>query len=259
MLLRCRDIDVQVAEWGRGRPLVLVHGIGGDHRSWRGLVPHLAMERRVLAYDVRGHGGTSLGGADGTLRQLGEDLLALLDALRLERADVCGFSLGGTIVLQAAILAPARVDRLVAVATSSRVGRAARQWYSDHAAAAEQGPAALYAALDRDAAEGGGDAGEQARLRREAIGDGAGYANACRAMAAMGEAPLDGALAGIRAPSLIVAGERDPRCPPRAGEIVAGGIPGARLHVVPGAGHMLPQDHPTELARLVTEFLGSPP
>src|SRR5262249_35625983 len=71
--------------------------------------------------------------ADGTLAQLGGDLVALLDALDLGRADLCGFSLGGTIVVRVAIDYPERVGRLVPVATSSRVGRAAAAWYDGQA------------------------------------------------------------------------------------------------------------------------------
>jgi len=54
-------------EWGRGEPLVLVHGLGDDHRAWRKVLPWLALERRVIACDLRGHGQTTLGAADGTL------------------------------------------------------------------------------------------------------------------------------------------------------------------------------------------------
>src|SRR5262249_5075822 len=84
------------------------------------------LERRVIAYDLRGHGQSTLGVPDGTLTQLAGDLVALLDALELERPDLCGFSLGGTVVLRAAADHPERVRRLLPVATSSRVGRGAR-------------------------------------------------------------------------------------------------------------------------------------
>src|SRR5215472_13043764 len=127
----CRDIDVAWVEWGRGDPLVLVHGLADDHRAWRKTLAWLALERRVIAYDLRGHGQTALGAPDGTLSQLAGDLVALLDALDLERPDLCGFSLGGTIVLRAAADHPQRVRRLLPVATSSRVGRVAAPWYEE--------------------------------------------------------------------------------------------------------------------------------
>ena len=195
---------------------MLVHGLGEDHGAWRDTLPWLGRERRVIAYDVRGHGGTGLGDAGGTLAQLAGDLVALLDALGLARADLCGFSLGGTIVLRVAIDHPDRVGRLVPVATSSRVGRTAAQWYEEQARTADGG-----------------------------------VANASRAMARLAGEPLDPDLPRVRAPTLVVAGELDDRCPPRAAAVIAAGIPGARLRVVPGSGHYVARERPAELSRAV--------
>src|SRR5947208_13110287 len=98
----CNDIEVAWHEAGRGDPLILVHGLADDHRAWRRAVPDLMLHHRVLMYDLRGHGETSLGAADGTLRQLGDDLAALLDAIEVKRAHIASFSLGGTIAIRAA-------------------------------------------------------------------------------------------------------------------------------------------------------------
>src|SRR5262249_60215746 len=94
-------------------------------------LPDLMLRHRVILYDLRGHGETSLGMPDGTLRQLGEDLAALLDAIGVERADVAGFSLVGTIAIRPAFDHPEHVDRLVLVATSTRVGRSSAGWGSE--------------------------------------------------------------------------------------------------------------------------------
>ena len=91
--------------------MVLVHGLADDHRAWRKTLAWLALERHVIAYDLRGHGQTTLGAPDGTLAQLTADLGALLDALNMERVDLCGFSLGGMIVMRAAADSPRRVRR----------------------------------------------------------------------------------------------------------------------------------------------------
>jgi 3-oxoadipate enol-lactonase len=249
----CGDIEVAWSEWGAGEPVVLVHGMGDDHRAWRKVLPWLALRRRVIAYDVRGHGETSLGSADGTLAQLARDLVALLDAVGLERADLCGFSLGGTIVLRAAIDHPGRVGRLVPVATSSRVGRAAAAWYEERARQADEG--GLPAVLERDTREQLAGAPDELadhwEVRQQSTADPRGFANACRAMARLGTEPLDPELHRIGAPTLVVAAELDPLCPPRAGAIVAAGIPGARLRVVPGSGHQVALERPAELSSAV--------
>jgi 3-oxoadipate enol-lactonase len=259
MRARCGDIDVGCFEWGRGAPLVLVHGLADDHRAWRKVLPWLALDRRVIAYDLRGHGETTLGEADGTLAQLGGDLVALLDAMEVERADLVGFSLGGTIVMRAAIDHPDRVGRLLPVATSSRVGRAAVPWYRDRAALADQGAERLHPLLEQDTREQlSGAPDERAAhwsIRAQSTADPRGFANACRAMARLGEEPLDPELGGIAAPTLVIAADRDGFCPPRAAEIIAAGIPGARTCVLAGSGHQVELERPRELSEAILEFL----
>jgi pimeloyl-ACP methyl ester carboxylesterase len=249
----CRDIEVAWFEWGRGDPIVLVHGLGDDHRAWRRVLPWLAVERRVIAYDLRGHGQTTLGEPDGTLGQLAGDLVALLDAIGLERADLCGFSLGGTIVLRTAIDHPGRVGRLLPVATSSRVGRAAAPWYEERARLADEG--ALLPVLEEDTREQLAGASDQLAdhltIRRQSTADPRGFANACRAMARLNAEPLDPDLGRVEAPTLVIAAENDALCPPRAGEIIVAGVPGARLEVIPGSGHQVEVERPEELSRAI--------
>jgi 3-oxoadipate enol-lactonase len=250
-------------EVGRGAPLVLVHGLADDHRGWRKALPALAMRHRVVLYDLRGHGQTPPGEADGTLAQLVGDLVRLMDAVGLERASVAGFSLGGTIALGMAIHHPDRVDRLLPVATSSRVGRAASEWFSERAALAERGRggAELWPVLERDTREqlehAPAELSDHLAIRAESTRDARGYASACRAMARLREAPLDPLLGRITAPTLVLAGELDRHCPPRAAEIVAAGIPGSRLQVLAGCGHQLPVEKPAELARAMLEHLAA--
>src|SRR5712691_5150031 len=119
MRARCSDIDVAWFEVGRGEPLILIHGLADDHRAWRRALPGLTLRHRVLMYDLRGHGETSLGRPDGTLKQLAADLVSLMDSVGVGSANVAGFSLGGTIAMRVAIDHPEKVRGLVLVATSS--------------------------------------------------------------------------------------------------------------------------------------------
>jgi 3-oxoadipate enol-lactonase len=258
---RCRDIEVAWSEWGSGEPLLLVHGLGEDRRSWRRVLPWLTLHRRVLAYDLRGHGETSLGGAAGTLQQLGDDLVAFLDALDLERVDLCGFSLGGSVALRVAIDRPERVRALLPVSTSSRVGRAAAAWYEERAQLAEEGPDRLYPVLYRDTCEllarTPREIDDHWLIRREATADPRGFAAACRALLELHHQPLDPDLGRIRARTLVVSGGGDPLCPPRAGEALATAIPGAQLKVITGSGHQIPLERPDVLSALILRFLGS--
>ena len=259
MLARCNDINVAWSEAGRGAPLVLIHGLADDHRAWRRTLPDLTLRHRVVLYDLRGHGETSLGEPDGSLRQLGEDLVALLDGLDIERPDIAGFSLGGTIAMRAAIDHPDRVGRLVLVATSSRVGRAAADWYRERVAMVERNDPLLRETLDQDTADvyaqSPGELEEGLLIRRQSTTDPRGYANACAAMAALNAAPLDPELGQISAPTLIVAADLDQHCPPKAAEIIAAGIEGSHLVMITGAGHAVPVERPRELAGAINSFL----
>ena len=246
-------------EAGRGDPLVLVHGLADDHRAWRRSLPDLMLRHRVVLYDLRGHGQTTAGNPDGSLRQLGEDLVHLLDALDIERAHVAGFSLGGTIAMRAAIDHPDRVDRLVLVATSSRVGRSAASWYRERTAMVRNEDSWLRETLDRDTAEVYAQAPNELEegllIRRQSTEDPRGYGNACAAMAALFEAPLDPELGRIKSPTLIVAANLDQHCPPKAAEIIHAGIPGSRIELIGGAGHAIPVERPKELSAAINRFL----
>ncbi len=253
---RTGDISTAWFEIGRGSPIVLIHGLADDHRLWRKLVPSLAIRHRMLLYDLRGHGQTSLGDADGSLRQLGQDLLNLLDALELETAALAGYSLGGTVAMRLAIDHPERVEVLFPVATSSRVGKAALPWYEERAAAREQ---ELRQLIDRDTVDqyhiAPGELEDALLMRREATTDLGGYRNASQAMARLNEEPLDPELAKITTPTLVVSADLDQHCPPRAGEIIAQAIPGASLEIITGSGHPIPLEQPDQLAGLIESFL----
>jgi pimeloyl-ACP methyl ester carboxylesterase len=245
-------------EVGRGEPVVLVHGLGDDHRAWRRVVAPLMLTRRVVLYDLRGHGGSPLGDdADGSLAQLGADLIDVLDDAQIDRATIAGFSLGGTIAMRAAIDAPDRVSALALIGTSSRVNSAARGWYEERAALVANNDPELRATLDQDTEDVYRNRPEEIeaglRIRRESTGDPRGFANACLAMASLNQAPLDPELGAIAVPTVLVAGDADQHCPPRASEIIAEKIGGSTLLVLEDTGHPLPVERPDEVAAAIEE------
>jgi pimeloyl-ACP methyl ester carboxylesterase len=261
MRARCNDIDVAWFEAGRGETLILIHGLGDDHRAWRRTLPDLMLNHRVVMYNLRGHGGTTAGRGDGTLQQLGGDLVALMDSIGIDHAHIAGFSLGGTIAMRMAIDHPARVRGLVLVATSSRVGRTAADWYRQRAEMVEHRDPQIRDTLDRDTAdvysESPAELDAGLLIRRQSTSDPRGYGNACTAMAALNAAPLDPELPQISARTLVVASDLDRHCPPKAAEIIAAGIKGSRLEIIPGAGHPIPVEKPRELAGSMNSFLAA--
>jgi pimeloyl-ACP methyl ester carboxylesterase len=257
MSRRLRDIDVNYRLVGSGPRVVFIHGLGQDHAIWAPTQAQLA-DHRTLAYDLRGHGASSLGEGAGTIDQLGEDLVALLEWFG--PATLVGFSLGGVIALWVAAERPDLVDTVVAVGTSSVVGRVAAEGLDERIAMFERAdPAELQRRLLEDTrsqlANPEVDAVAVTATRLAAVADPAGYVNAARAVRGMREQPLNDRLERIARPVLVVCGERDTWCPRRAAEIMLEYLRGAELVELEGAGHLMTEDDPDRLIAVIRTWL----
>jgi pimeloyl-ACP methyl ester carboxylesterase len=101
-----------------GLPLIMLHGGALTFRlSFESLLPTLTAERKVIGVELQGHGHTASGDRPFSLRQCVEDVIALLDRLGVDRADFLGYSLGGLVSTEIAVLAPDRVGRVVLAAS----------------------------------------------------------------------------------------------------------------------------------------------
>jgi pimeloyl-ACP methyl ester carboxylesterase len=256
---RFGDIEVAYRTVGEGDDtVVMIHGLGQDHRIWANLQAGLA-DRRNVAYDVRGHGASTLGDGAGTLAQLGLDLMSLLESVG--PAVLVGFSLGGSIALWTAAERPDLVRAVVAVATSSVVGRAAAAGLDERIAIFEKGdPEAIRAQILTDTkaqlASASIDAEAVTADRVAAVRDPGGYVNAARAVRGMRDEPLNDRLAEIAAPVLVVSGERDVWCPRRAAEIMLEHLPpGASFEELADVGHLITEDAPDALTGVVKSWL----
>ena len=260
-IARLGDIDVNYRTAGSGRPVVLLHGLAEDLASWNPVIGHLG-GCTSYSVDLRGHGVTTAGAGRGTLEQLGDDLVAFLREVS-GPARVVGYSLGGTIALEAATRAGGTVEGVIAVATSSVVGRAAADFFAGRISQILSGDWAGFAdGLRADTAgqvvtEADLDALTAARLA--AVGEGAGYVNAARAMVGMRSAPLNARLGRVAVPVEVVGADRDLFCPRKAADILVGALPDARYHEISGAGHLVSVDQPERYGRLLAGLLEGPP
>jgi 3-oxoadipate enol-lactonase len=252
------DIRVAYTATGDGPPVVLVHGLAEDRRSWAPQQRELSAWR-TIAYDLRGHGATTAGHGDGSLAQLGGDLVGLLEAVS-GPATVAGFSLGGTIALWAAAERPDLVRQAVVLGTSSIVGRAAAAWYAERIALVREGDRdAIRQALREDTAAGLAgatvDVSALAERRLEAIGGGAGYVNAATAMASLHDEPLTPRLAAVRCHVDVVGGEHDAFCPRKAADVIVDALPDATYHEIPGTGHLMNAEAPDAVTSTLSRTL----
>ena len=115
-------------EWGEGEPLVLLHGNGEDSLYFEKQFDLFSRYFRVIAVDSRGHGGSTHGEEGLSIGLMAEDVLAVLDALGIERAHLLGFSDGGNIALSFALRWPARVGKLILNGANIRMRAGVVPW-----------------------------------------------------------------------------------------------------------------------------------
>jgi 3-oxoadipate enol-lactonase len=234
-------------------PVILSCSLGTDRSMWDPQTPALAGSHLVVRYDLRGHGQSPAPPGPYAISDLGEDLLALMDRLEIERASLCGVSIGAMTSIWAAANAPERVHRLVLCCTSARFGPEAAEVYRARAQTVREHTVDAVAdgALERWFTAGFREAQPELMAQvRKGLTDTSseGYAGCCEALAAL---DLHPALGSISAPTLVIAGAEDPATPPDHGRAIADGIAGARFELIEGAAHLAN----IEKAELVTPLI----
>jgi poly(3-hydroxyoctanoate) depolymerase len=247
---------------GEGRPLLLVMGVGAPLDLWRPFEAGLnALGVATLAFDAPGTGQSGVLRLPVRMPGLARLVIRLLDVLELEEADVLGVSFGGALAQEIAHQAPHRIRRLVLAATACGVGglpghprallrlATPRRYY-------EPG----YWARVAPSLYGGRVRREPELVRSETLAHMGrppslvGYAGQLFAIAGWSSVPW---LHRLRQPTLVLSGDDDPLVPLVNGRILARRIPGARLEVVRGGGHLFLLEEAEAMAGLVSEFLAA--
>jgi 3-oxoadipate enol-lactonase len=118
--VRVRDLEMFYVDVGAGTPVVLIMGFGGDHLAWGLQTPAFAAGHRVIAFDNRGVGQSDAPDVPYTTAMMADDTVGLLDAIGIDRAHVCGVSMGGMIAQEVVLRHPTRVATLQLHATLAR-------------------------------------------------------------------------------------------------------------------------------------------
>ena len=243
-------------EGNAGLPvLILSHSIGTDHAMWDPQVENLLPHFQIFRYDTRGHGASDATPGEYSIQMLGEDILALVDGLKISQFAFCGLSLGGAIGQWVAAHAPERVTHLVLADTSPQfVPRT--NWEARIAAVLQGGmPAVVDLAMQRFFSP---DTLAQrnphlASIRSVFLGtDPVGYLGCCAALRDMNHGDL---LRQIKAPTLVISGDRDVATPWSGhGDRLALEIPGAKaFHIA--AAHLSNLERPHSFTTALLEFL----
>ena len=240
--------------------VVLIHGLSETRNVWSRQVAFLQTSMNVLAYDVRGFGSSPTGAADGTLKQMADDLAQLLGGVAAEPVWLVGFSMGGVIAQRFALDFPELTQGLVLIASSCTVGRGGQAFFKKRIEAVESGGLeALAVTNDADArgcfwTDDEELISEYKTLRIGAVSDPQGYLNACHAMLGVAANPLTEQIAAIHQPTLVIAGEHDPYCPPKASAMISNAIPGAEFVVIDNVGHCMQLEASDMLNQYIADF-----
>lgn len=246
-------------EAGRGLPVVLLHAFPLNRRMWEPQRDALARRYRVITPDFRGHGKSEVPAEDSTMERLAEDVRGLLDELKLERVVLGGLSMGGYVAFAFYRKYAARVAALILAdtraAADSEEGRQGR--YELAAVAEKEGSGAVAERMLPKllAASTHQNQPQVVAAVREMIlsTSPAGIARALRGMAARPDS--SDLLPRIHCPTLVLVGEQDTLTPPAEAEKLAQAIPGARLEIIAGAGHLSNLEQPARFTHLVEDFL----
>lgn len=257
--LDTRNGVFRVAQQGLQTAPVLIfsNSLGTTLEMWEDQIAAFSGSYRVIAYDTRGHGGSPVTPGPYSFDQLGDDVLAIMDALNIERAAFCGVSMGGHTALWLGRYAPERFTGIAVCNSAAKIGTA--EGWAERAAMVRRGGADAMKALAETSPERWFTSdfinAEPAVVARAqswiAAVDAEGYAACCDAL---GHSDLRADIASVIIPTLLLAGEFDPVTTVADAEVMHAAIGGSRLTSVP-ASHLSNLEAPSAFNQELAAFL----
>lgn len=234
--------------------LIFSNSLGTKLSMWQTQIDHFQKDHFVICYDTRGHGQSSAPQGPYNIDQLGQDVVNLLDHLKIEKAEFCGISMGGLTGQWLAIHRPEHFNHVVVCNTAAKIGEeqawldraklvreqglkpiaetAALRWFTEPFI---QSQATIVASLSNDLAASSAE----------------GYASCCEALA---KADLRDQLGKITIPVLIIAGQKDPVTTIIDGQYMLDRIANAQLVEI-NASHISNIEKPQDFNQALTQFL----
>jgi 3-oxoadipate enol-lactonase len=246
-------IGVDEAGTGDAVPILFLHGVGSDKTVWAPQLAHFGRSRRAVAFDYPGYGESDPVAAGTTRDDFAAAILGAMDALGIGHAHVCGLSLGGVIAIAMYAAAPERCASLILADTFAV--------HPDGPALHQRATAASKSLTMKQLAE------QRTPFLLAAGAPEEVHDEVCRTMArvdpdafrigteAVWLADQRDRVAAIAVPTLVVVGDQDIVTPPALSEELAVAIPGARLQIIAGAGHLTNIEMPDRFNAIVETFI----
>jgi 3-oxoadipate enol-lactonase len=237
--------------------IAFLNSLGTDLRMWDTQVAALRSSYRVVRHDSRGHGASDSPPGPYSIELLGTDAIGLLDELEIERADVCGISMGGLVAQWLAAEYPERIGRAIFASTAVKIG--SNDLWDERVRAVDAGgmDAIRDAVMERLLTSSFRARSPHVTRQVEATLESTpadGYVASCLAVR---NADLTDLVESIRAPSLIVVGADDVATPPSEAEKLHERIAGSELVVLEDASHLCSIEQPERFNEMVLGFLGA--
>jgi len=267
------SIDMYYEEHGSGDPLLLIMGLATDSTGWLLQIPALSERYRTIVFDNRGVGRTSKPAGPYTIAQMADDTAGLMDAIGLDSAHVLGISMGGMIAQELVLRHPERVRALVLACTypepdeavrgnqtglSERLGVKTDESGKPTIDVSSIDPMMLFQTLLPLVFNPQFLATELPKLMQIFAGA-LQYGFSMEAIMAQVEASMahhtTERLSAIRSPTLVITGDADRLIPPKSSDVLAAGIPNAKLVKMAGGSHAFNFETPDTFNREVLEFL----
>lgn len=254
--LNVKDVRLNYQTFGDAThpALVLSNSLGTNLSMWKSQVEFFKKNFYVICYDTRGHGASSTPAGPYTVEQLGQDVIDLLDHLKVEKASFCGISMGGLVGQWLAIHKAERLNKVIVCNTAAKIGEE-KAWLERAHLVRETGLSQIAAtAALRWFTEGfiQDNPDVVASLSQDlAAGCNLGYANCCEALAAE---DLREALATIAIPLLVIAGKQDPVTTIEDAQFIVNKVLNSQLFEI-DASHISNIEQPEAFTQAVFEFL----
>jgi pimeloyl-ACP methyl ester carboxylesterase len=269
------DIDIAYKTFGKGEPILLVSGAGGDMNAWDpSTLEVLSSNHTVIVFDNRGVGNTTTGSKPFSIQQFANDTAGLLDALKIRNADVLGYSMGSFIAQQLTVMNPEKVNRLVLVAASCGGKEAipqspqlqkmasdiANKFLNNISVSQEEMKSLISASLGSGWIRLHPESLENIPEAKDLLSsitpnNNLKQVKAVQSWFATNWSGICSQLTKISNPTLVIIGTDDVAVPTANSLVIAGKIPGAWLVQIKDAGHAIPSQYPDKINRVLQTFL----